>query len=239
MKMQGFLLMISMIILSTPLTYCAMSAVNRKTSTFTVKNGENIMSSCNTTDVFSKSESACGARCVLHDACCVASFSKESSICRLDISENCCVATNTAIGWSVMTRNQHIPATCAGCISFGNSMYSIIGDLTEWEKAKVNCKCMGGKLVEMETSEENEFIKNEVRTLNTGVKGYWIGGYNFNNDNDLEWISKPYQVMAFSDMNGSQPDKPLTELCMMIWKSFDFRWGDHSCNSQLSYICEF
>ncbi|CAG2244638.1 unnamed protein product [Mytilus edulis] len=196
--------------------------IKKKTSTFTVKSGETIMSSCNTTDVYSESKSKCGAMCVLHDACCVASFSKESSICRLDITERCCVATNPAIGWSVMTRNQYIPATCAGCISFGNSMYSIIEDFTEWEKAKENCKCLGGKLVEMETSEENEFIKNAVRTRNTGVQGYWIGGYNFNNDNDLEWISKPYQVMSYSDMNHGEPNHPLTDLCMMVWRSYDF-----------------
>lgn len=33
---------------------------------------------------------------------------------------------------------------------------------------KESCKCLGGKLLELETSEENEFIKDEVRTLNTG-----------------------------------------------------------------------
>lgn len=33
---------------------------------------------------------------------------------------------------------------------------------------KESCKCLGGKLLEIETSEENEFIKNEVQTLNTG-----------------------------------------------------------------------
>lgn len=32
------------------------------------------------------------------------------------------------------------------------------------------------------------------------VQGYWIGGYNFHNDNDMEWVSQPNQQMAFSDI---------------------------------------
>ncbi|VDI44996.1 Hypothetical predicted protein [Mytilus galloprovincialis] len=213
--------------------------MKKNTSTFRVKSGETIMLSCASTDIYTNSRAACTTMCLLHDKCCVASFSKELSICRLDITENCCVVTENATGWSVLTRNQYIPATCAGCISFGNSMYSIVEDYTEWEKAKENCKCLGGKLVEMETSEENEFIKNEVRTRNTGVKGYWIGGYNFNQDDDMEWISKPNQVMPFSDMASGQPNRPTDQLCMGMWRQYDFMWADYFCDFPASHICEF
>ncbi|CAG2188313.1 unnamed protein product [Mytilus edulis] len=197
------------------------------------------MSSQHTTDVYLKSQSACAAMCLLDNKCCVASFSKESSICRLDRTENCCVATDSVTGWNVMTRNQYMPATCAGCINFGNSRYSIIEDLTEWEKAKDNCKCLGGKLVELETSEENEYIKDKVRTLNTGVHGYWTGGYNFNNDSDMEWLSKPNQDMPFSDMAPGQPSDPATQSCMLLGRIYDFRWADYWCDHSMSYICEF
>ncbi|CAG2246059.1 unnamed protein product [Mytilus edulis] len=59
---------------------------------------------------------------------------------------------------------------------------------------KESCKCLEGNLLELETSDENEFIKNDLKTLNTEVEGYWIGGYNFNHDQDMEWISKPNKV---------------------------------------------
>ncbi|CAC5411762.1 unnamed protein product [Mytilus coruscus] len=204
--------------------------IEKKKNILTVKRTETTLSSHYTSDVYSKSQSTCATMCLLHDKCCVASFSDESSICRLDRTENCCVATDIATGWNVMTRNQYVPMTCAGCISFGNSVYSIIEDLTEWEKAKGNCKCQGGDLLELETSEENEFIKNEVRTLNTGVDAYSIGGYNFNNDNDMEWISKPNQVRPFSDMAPGQPNDPIDQICMGMWRVYDFRWTDHYCD---------
>lgn len=55
----------------------------------------------------------------------------------------------------------------------------------------------------------------------------------------MEWISKPNQVMPFSDMQPGQPNNPMDDPCMMIWKSFDFRWGDLPCDYPISYICEF
>ncbi|XP_071123401.1 macrophage mannose receptor 1-like [Mytilus edulis] len=134
---------------------------------------------------------------------------------------------------------QLLPITSTRSISFGNSKYSIIEESAIWQKANESCKCFGGKLLELETSEENEFIKNEVRTLNTGVEGYWVGGYNFNHDHDMEWLSKPNQVMPFSNMESGEPNYPAFQPCMMIFRDFDFRWGDHYCSSQLSYICEF
>lgn len=71
------------------------------------------------------------------------------------------------------------------------------------------------------------------------VLGYWIGGYNFNNDGDMEWISHPYQNMPFIDMESGQPNGPEDQLCMVIWESFDFRWGDHFCTTLQPYLCEF
>ncbi|CAG2200924.1 CLEC3A [Mytilus edulis] len=143
---------------------------------------------------------------------------------------------------SLSTSDFHFPITCTGNITFGNSVVSIIPDYEEWENAKENCICLGGKLLELETSEENEFIKDTVRTLNTGVSGYWIGGYNLHNDGDFEWLSKPNQAMPFSDWDMEtypQPQGTADQRCMVIWRNFDFRWGDYYCTTRLSYICEF
>lgn len=71
------------------------------------------------------------------------------------------------------------------------------------------------------------------------VGGYWIGGYNFHKDIDMEWVSQPDQVMPFSDMGGSEPNNPGSEFCMVMWPSFGFQWGDYPCDRLVSYICEF
>ncbi|VDI39716.1 Hypothetical predicted protein [Mytilus galloprovincialis] len=184
----------------------------------------------------------CALLCLSSRQCCLASFSGEKSTCRIDKSEKCEIGTETINGWKTIRRDIYLPMTNTRSISFGNSTYCIIEEHEEWAKANESCQGLGGKLVELETQEENEFIKNVVITISSGVNGYWIGGYNFNNDNDLEWLSKPNQPMPITDWNMQtypQPDGLLTQPCVMIWRSFDFRWGDHHCTTQLSYICEF
>lgn len=47
-------------------------------------------------------------------------------------------------------------------------MQDIFGNLIIPVLIQENCKWLGGKLLELETSEENEFIKDTVRTLDTG-----------------------------------------------------------------------
>ncbi|CAG2205631.1 CLEC3A [Mytilus edulis] len=195
-----------------------------------------------TVDVDSASKIECALQCLSNRECCLASFSEGTSTCRIDNSEKCDIKTETINGWTTIRRNIYFPMTNSRSISFGNSKYCIIKEQEEWMKANESCQGLGGKLVELETQEENEFIKNDVMTLSSGVEGYWIGGYNFNNDGDLEWLSKPNQAMPITDWNMQtypQPDGLLTQHCVMIWRSFDFRWCDHYCNTPLSYICEF
>lgn len=71
---------------------------------FTITRDKTIKSSQNTTDVFSESCLMCAMMCSLQDKCCVASFSPETSTCRLDANENCCVATNIDVVWSTVAR---------------------------------------------------------------------------------------------------------------------------------------
>lgn len=56
---------------------------------------------------------------------------------------------------------------------------------------------------------------------------------------NLEWISNSDQVMPFSDMWPGQPNAPIDQLCLVIWKAWDYFWGDGYCNGPIPYICEF
>lgn len=82
----------------------AYSTSENRVSRFTITRYRTIKSSQNTTDVYSKSCLICAMMCSSQDKCCVASFSPETSTCRLDTTENCCVATNIDVGWSTVSR---------------------------------------------------------------------------------------------------------------------------------------
>lgn len=55
----------------------------------------------------------------------------------------------------------------------------------------------------------------------------------------MEWVGRPNQPMSFNDMGSGEPNHPESEACMVMWRGFDFQWGDYTCGYLLSYICEF
>ncbi|VDI82065.1 Hypothetical predicted protein [Mytilus galloprovincialis] len=75
--------------------------------------------------------------------------------------------------------------------------------------------------------------------MNTGINGYWLGGYNFNKDRSLEWISHPDQPITYSDMHPGEPNGPSSQRCLVYWMKFGYAWGDAFCDAILPYVCEF
>lgn len=55
----------------------------------------------------------------------------------------------------------------------------------------------------------------------------------------MEWVSQPNQSMTFSDFQQGEPNGPIDELYMMMWRGYAFKWNDYYCHRQCSYICEF
>ncbi|CAC5397267.1 MRC [Mytilus coruscus] len=204
---------------------------------FKVHSDEIVLLSQYTDDVFSESLSMCALMCLLQEKCCVASFSDETSICRLDKSENCCAVNTVALGSRALKRNNYVPPECTECVRFGMSLYKIIEVTATWSEAMNNCTCFGGYLAEIETEAESGFITNELFTRNTGAFGYWLGGYNFNNDSDLEWISKPNERMPYYNFAFNEPNQPASERCLLAYTNFNFEWVDVNCHMIAAYVC--
>ncbi|XP_052066527.1 perlucin-like protein [Mytilus californianus] len=227
-------------VVMTVVTFCSSSShVSELTEmVFKVHSDEIVLSSHYTEDVYSESLSMCALMCLLQKKCCVASFFDETSICRLDKSEKCCAVTNIAVGSRALKRNTYFPPVCTECVSFGMSLYKIIEITATWSEAMNKCTCFGGYLAEIETEAESEFITNEIFTRNTGAVGYWLGGYNFNNDSDLEWISKPNERMPYTNYASNERNQPASKNCLMAYKDFNFEWVDGYCHLKCAYICE-
>ncbi|XP_052065908.1 perlucin-like protein [Mytilus californianus] len=193
-----------------------------------------------TIEVYSEIVTDCVRRCASLDQCCVASYSDDTSTCVLDQSGSCCIDTLIEIGWrTIKKQTANASSTCTNCLVFDRSLYKIIDNEKNWQEAVDECKCQGGKLIEIETKKENDFILAELKTRNTGALGYWLGGYNFNNDFDLEWISNPGQDMLFDGTGVGEPNNPFTELCLAAWEDINFNWADLHCGAMCPYICEF
>ncbi|XP_071160569.1 macrophage mannose receptor 1-like [Mytilus edulis] len=207
---------------------------------FAIESGKRVVYSAYTTDQFVETKGTCAMMCTLDEKCCAACYNDETSICRLDTSEHCCVDIEVVNGWEVFKRESPCTVcTSYGCINYnnGSSFYKIIEEYKQWEDAKISCACLGGKLLEAETPEENNFIKTELRTRATGVQSYWIGGYNFKMNGNFEWISNQDQPMTYSDFGIK--DYPNIQRCLLYWKDYGYAWGDGTCTRPSHYVCEF
>ncbi|VDI19112.1 Hypothetical predicted protein [Mytilus galloprovincialis] len=137
-----------------------------------------------------------------------------------------------------MHRQLYVPPSCADCYSYATSTYRIIEDTVDWKTARNSCYNFGGKLVELETKEENEFIKDTLTYRNADAT-YYLGGYMFNANDGIRWITTPSQAMTFTDWAAGEPNNPITELCLGSYGPFKYQWIDLPCNWLKSYICEF
>lgn len=81
-------------------TFTLVNANNEdgKEKRFKTKGGTIIHQTENSSDVYSESLILCASLCLSNPKCYVASYSKGRSMCRIDISERCCVETESNDG---------------------------------------------------------------------------------------------------------------------------------------------
>lgn len=71
---------------------------------FTIDYNQQIFQSLNTIDMYSDNTVDCAKLCSTQNKCCVASFEKLKSSCRIDTSENCSITTRTNTGCVTLNR---------------------------------------------------------------------------------------------------------------------------------------
>lgn len=111
----------------------------------------------------------------------------------------------------------------------------------DWDTAKENCREAGGKLVKIESEDENQFIKTEY--LNAGGR-YWIGLSDLDHNGQWEWTDGT-GLTGYTNWSIGQPKNNNNQQCITILKGkymnfdwFDGEWNDYFCRKELGYICE-
>ncbi|CAG2196658.1 unnamed protein product [Mytilus edulis] len=103
---------LAVLCLITTLNFSLVNAIDEET--FETKGSTIIVQTENTTDVYCQSIIGCADMCLSDPQCCLASYSKAASTCRIDTSERCCAETETLDEWSLIQRKsyQRIPIDC-------------------------------------------------------------------------------------------------------------------------------
>ncbi|VDH89575.1 Hypothetical predicted protein [Mytilus galloprovincialis] len=131
-------------------------------------------------------------------------------------------------------------ASCPhGWTSHAFSCYVFIEDLLiDFTESTSFCNRIQGKLVEIESEDENNFIRNYLLHNTTHTQNFWIGGTDAVFENEWRWMST-LEKMGFTDWSPTQPDNYMSHQdCAMFFLSDNYHWNDHYCDVKAGYICE-
>ncbi|XP_052764759.1 perlucin-like [Mya arenaria] len=118
---------------------------------------------------------------------------------------------------------------------FHGSCYHFGHRPSDFTEAQHYCQQKGGRLVHIETSLENDFIRNHVMEMNS--HDWWIGLTDELAEGHYLW-SENGKEATFTDWAYNQPQGG-SEDCVALEKTIDFHWGDFPCaRSSIYPICE-
>ncbi|XP_034331490.2 perlucin [Magallana gigas] len=122
-------------------------------------------------------------------------------------------------------------------IHHGLSCYSFItGLLSDWMEAVTFCRDVDAQIVEIQTNEENNFLKNYL-LHNHKNADFWVGATDAFEEGHWLWISSQ-QPVKFTDWAPNEPYQGVGFECMTLTARQGFRWNDENCNHKWGFICK-
>jgi len=152
--------------------------------------------------------------------------------------------------------------------TYQGHVYKFYSDRLTWSAAKDFAEDLGGYLVIVNNSSENNFIKTNVTGLSFsgsasdggGAKYVWLGGSDSNVEGQWKWVdgtsvprnnstNKYWGDGAGHGAGGSEPDNFQNQDCLAIglegWPTFNpgfygskGQWNDIDCGNTLGFIVE-
>ena len=123
-----------------------------------------------------------------------------------------------------------LPIECdTDWIKYEGHCYLRVTSGWKWTFAMTNCMNHGGYLLEIETAEENTFIRSAFPSGD-----YWIGGSDLAQEGTFIWYSG--NPLTFTAWLSGEPNGGNSENCIRI--DTDGKWRDKSCSWALHSICE-
>lgn len=118
-----------------------------------------------------------------------------------------------------------------GGVVFGNHEYLLYQQDTVWTGAEYTCRRQGGRLVSIESAEENEFIRKMIPATASHV---WIGATKQSGD----WMWVDGTPLSCSNWNTGEPNGAASGETTVEMLTTG-RWNDLSATGSMPYICEW
>ncbi|CAG5127967.1 unnamed protein product [Candidula unifasciata] len=119
------------------------------------------------------------------------------------------------------------------------SCYGFSDTQVSWAEAARVCQIFNGNLAEIDSEEENDFVKEFLQSRG-GPEKVWIGATDIFNEGTFEWLSNGGRPLNFTDWQRGQPTDGGShgQDCLDLIEKNNYTWADDSCTSQYNFICE-
>lgn len=132
-------------------------------------------------------------------------------------------------------------------VNHADSCYLFVTHLKEnWSEAVSMCTELGGYLVEIESAQEQQFLRNyaihQLHIQQGGTFGngsFWIGGTDMLVEGNWFWLSTK-QNFLYTDWyaDTKEPNGGINENCAHLGSHVQFHWNDAECHLLYNFICE-
>ncbi|XP_025097818.1 perlucin-like protein isoform X3 [Pomacea canaliculata] len=123
-----------------------------------------------------------------------------------------------------------------GWIAYQSSCYGFGSDNVTWAEAQMFCMLFGSNLAEIETPEENEFLKSIARNRN--YASLWVGGTDEFSEGFWTW-SGSQEPIEFRDWHVGEPSSSHGgENCLVLLRIENYQWNDELCKVATKFVCE-
>ncbi|KAL4237890.1 Collectin-12 [Mactra antiquata] len=126
-----------------------------------------------------------------------------------------------------------------GWLTHSNKCYHFSRETETWLGATRMCEFMKGTLVEIETKDENDYLKQQARTI--GHSFYWTALSDVEEEGTWNWMISKVSVTGdrFTDWMPGQPNNyQRAQECMALDGTHSYMWNDADCKTNYYYICE-
>ncbi|XP_076093446.1 perlucin-like protein [Mytilus galloprovincialis] len=115
-----------------------------------------------------------------------------------------------------------------------NKCYYFSTEIRNWEDAETVCRQYGSHLVEVESADEDEYIRAYSR--NTG-RSNWIGLRDSVTEGDWRW-SQGGARPEYTNWATNEPDNIFDQDCALLDLLYNYHWVSGVCWLGHNFICE-
>ena len=119
-------------------------------------------------------------------------------------------------------------------VSYNGHTYYLYNDCLTWDEAKAKCEELGGHLVTITSTDEQETVAGLIQRQ--ARRGYWIGG---SSDNGSTWVNG--EEFSYSNWEPGEPNADGGEDCYGIYTDKG-TWNDWLGSDRtlgLGFVCEW